>query len=258
MSWIQRKIFSLCIIAMAIGAVTLGSPATAQDANIRSVTFYTVKPERVGDFMAEIKSYNALLAKSGSTLYSSTWVSLTGDHVYAHVIYHKSWAELDSSMMTDPKMKDQAMDLTRTSMRIGDCAVSTRRVIEEVMPDLSSPSNGDVPKMIRVLQTQVRPEKMNEYLDLIKNEIVPAIKKGGTTDYSYAEGRLGESNLTVTSVVGFNSWADLDAGVGAQKGLSKDGYQDLVAKVRSLIVQSQFDVYRYEPDLSYLPPTAAK
>jgi quinol monooxygenase YgiN len=243
---------------MGISAATLVTPASAQDGNIRSVTFYTVKPERVGDFIAEIKSYNALLAKSGSTLYSSTWVSLTGAHEYAHVIDYKTWADLDYTMSNDPKMKDQAMDLTRISMRINDCAESSRRIIEEVLPDFTLSSKGDMPKMIRVLQTQVRPDKVHEYLDLVKNVIFPAVKKAGTKDYSVAEERYGESNLQVTSVTGFDTWADLDAGIGAQKGLSKEDYQGLLDKVRALITSSEYDIYRFQPDLSYLPPPTAK
>jgi hypothetical protein len=91
----------------------------------------------------------------------------------------------------------------------------------------------------------------------MKHEIFPAVQKAGTKDYSVAEGRLGESNMEITSVTGFNTWADLDAGIGAQKGLSKEDYQALLDKVRSLTVESEYDVYRFEPDLSYLPPPPA-
>jgi quinol monooxygenase YgiN len=143
-------------------------------------------------------------------------------------------------------------------MRIIDCTESWHRSIEMVVPELSLPESGDPPKMIRVLVTQVRPDKYQEYLDLVKNVIFPAVKKGGATSYSVAEGRLGESSLEVTSVTGFNNWADLDAGIGAQKGLSKEDYQALLDKVRMLITQSEYDVYRYEPDESYLPAPAAK
>jgi hypothetical protein len=55
-----------------------------------------------------------------------------------------------------------------------------------------------------------------------------------------------------------NSWADFDGEFGAEKGFGKEGYKALVAKVRTLITSSQFDVYRFEPDLSYMPPPAAK
>lgn len=256
MSWIQRKVFSLCIFALAIVAAALGSTASAQEGNIRSVSFFTVKPDRIGDFQAEIKEYDALLAKGGSTLYSTTWVSLTGPREYAHVTLYTKWADLDAD--ADPKMKDLAADLARVNMRIIDCTESWHRTIEEVVPDLSLPDTNTMPKMIRVIVTDVRPDKYNEYLDLEKNEILPAVKKSGAAFYSFAETRYGNSSLEVTSVTGFDSWADLDAGIGAQKGLGMDGYHALVEKVRPLIAKSEFNIYRYEPDLSYMPPPAAK
>ena len=256
MIWIQKKVFCLCIFALAIVAAALGSTASAQEGNIRSVSFYTVKPDRVGDFQAEIKEYNALLAKGGSTMYSTTWVSLTGPREYAHVTLYTKWADLDAG--ADPKMKDLAADLARVNMRIVDCTESWHRTIEEVVPDLSLPDTNTMPKMIRVLVTDVRPDKYNEYLDLEKSDILPAVKKSGAPYYNFAETRYGNSNLEVTSVTGFDSWTDLDAGVGAQKGLSKEDYSALLEKVRPLIAKSEFNIYHYESDLSYMPPTAAK
>jgi hypothetical protein len=239
---------------LAVGvAAALVTTASAQG-NIRSVTFYTVKPDRIGDFLAEIKSYNALMAKAGSTYYSSTWLSLTGPRTYAHVIYYKTWAELD--VTTDPKMKEQEVDLARINMRITDCTESWHRVIEEINPDLSLPDSGKMPTLIRVPVTQVRPDKVNDYLALAKSDILPAIKKSGAKDFTMAQGRFGEPSSTITSVLGFSNWAELDAGIGPVKALGKDGYAALVAKVGSLIVSAQYDLYRFQPDLSYLPPPA--
>lgn len=240
-----------CIVAVGV-AVALGASAPAQG-TIRSVTFYTVKPDRVGDFQAEIKSYNALLAKGGSTRNYSMWLSLTGPHTYAFAANYKTWAELDAG--ADPKMKDLVTDLARISMRITDCTESNHRVIEELDPDLSLPDSGKEPAMIRVLTTQVRPEKFDDYLALVKSDILPAVKKSGVTDYNIAKGRFGESSSVITSVAAMSNWADLDGGVGAQKALGKEGYQKLLARVRPLIASSQFDIYRFQPDLSYLPPT---
>jgi hypothetical protein len=112
--------------------------------------------------------------------------------------------------------------------------------------------------MIRVLVTDVRPDKIGDYLDLMKNEILPAVKKGGVKDYTFASRRFGAPNTQFISVAGMNSWADFDGEFGAEKGLGKEGYKALVAKVRMLITSSQYDVYRFESDLSYLPPAAAK
>src|SRR6476661_9496667 len=110
---------ALCCSILAAGlAAALGTTASAQG-NIRSVTFYTVKPERIGDFLAEIKQYNALLAKGGSTRTYTMWLSLTGPRTYAQAVYYKTWADLDAG--ADPKMKEQATDLARIGMRITDC-----------------------------------------------------------------------------------------------------------------------------------------
>jgi hypothetical protein len=240
---------------MAVVAALVTS-ASAQDGNIRSVVLYTVKPDRIGDFEAEIKAYDAVLAKGGSTHYASVWLSQTGPREYARVMYYDKWADLDAG--PDPKLKEQAADLARISVRIVDCTESSRRMIDEINPDLSLPPSSDMPKMIRVLVTDVRPEKVGDYLDLMKNEILPAVKKGGVTSYSFASRRFGAPSTEFISVAGFNSWADFDGEYAAEKGLGKEGYKALVAKVRMLIVQSQFDLYRFEPDLSYLPPPTAK
>jgi hypothetical protein len=250
-----RRTVCQWVFAMVVAAALVTS-ASAQAGNIRSVTFYTVKPDRVGDFQAEIKEYNAVLAKGGSTHYGSVWVSLTGPRVYVLVSYYTKWADLDAG--ADPKMKEQAADLARIGMRITNCTDSWHRIIEEVMPDLSLPASMEMPKMIRVLVTQVRPDKFNDYLELVKKEVLPAAQKGGLKSFSVAQTRYGAPSTEITSVAGLNNWADLDGGFGVEKGLGKEGYQSLLVKVRALIIQSDADVYRFQPDLSYLPPATAK
>jgi hypothetical protein len=248
-----KRLVCQWFLALTVAAALVTS-ASAQRGNIRSVTFYTVKPDRIGDFQAEIKEYNALSAKAGGTYYYSMWVSLTGPRVYARVMYYNKWAELDAG--TDPKLKDHAADMARINTRIIDCTASWRRTIEELQPDLSLPESKDIPKLVRVLVTDVRPDKYKEYLSLVKNEILPAAKKGGLKMYDFAETRYGGPNTEVSSVVAMDSWGDLDGDVGIQKGLGKEGYQALLEKVRPLIVQSEVNEYRFLADLSFLPPAA--
>lgn len=250
-----RKLVCQCILALTV-ALALVTSASAQRGNIRSITFYTVKPDRIGDFQAEIKEFNAVYAKGGATEYNSVWVSLTGPHVYARVMYYNKWAELDVGR--DPKLKDQAADLARIGTRITDCTESWRRIIEEIQPDLSLPPSNEMPKLVRVLVTQVRPDKYKEYLSLVKSDILPAAKKGQLKMYEFSETRYGGPNTEVSSVVAMDSWGDLDGDIGIQKGLGKEGYQALLDKVRPLIVQSEVNEYRFQPELSYLPPDTAK
>jgi hypothetical protein len=253
---IKKSVLWSCLAAMLLAAALLVTPASAQGPTIRSITFYTVKPDRIGDFEAEVKEYNAILAKAGSDRYSTIWTSLTGPREYARVQMYYKWADLDTTVATDPKLKDQAADLARISTQIIECTSSWHRDIDIIMPEYSLPDTGDEPAMIRVLVTQVRPDKYHDYLDLQKNAILPAIQKSGAKDYNFAEKRLGEPSPEFVSVIGFSNWADLDGTIGAEKGLGKDGYQALLNQVRALIVQSEYFIYRYQPDLSYLPPPA--
>jgi quinol monooxygenase YgiN len=112
--------------------------------------------------------------------------------------------------------------------------------------------------MIRVLTTDVRPDKYNDYLALVKSDILPAAQKGGLKWYEFSEMRYGAPNTEVTSIVAMDTWGDLDTGVGIQKALGKDGYQALTEKVRPLIVQAVVNEYRFLPDISYLPPAPPK
>jgi quinol monooxygenase YgiN len=250
-----RKVVCQCILAAGVAAALVTS-ASAQNGNIQSVTFYTVKSDRVGDFQAEIKELNALYAKGGSTNYASMWVSLTGTREFVRASYYQKWAELD--VMSDPKLKDEAADIARVAERIYACTESRRRIIAEIQPDLSLNTATEMPKMIRVLTTDVRPEKYKEYLALVKSDILPAAQKGGLKLYEFSETRYGGPNTQVSSVVNMDSWADLDGDFGVQKGLGKDGYQALMEKVRPLIVQSVVNEYRFLPEISYLPAPAAK
>src|SRR5207248_10036822 len=75
MTYKQR--ITTCVFTMAAGAA-LTAPAWAQQRKIRSVPFYRVKPDRVGDFQGAIKEYNSVLLKGGSDRYYTVWQSLTG------------------------------------------------------------------------------------------------------------------------------------------------------------------------------------
>lgn len=249
-----RKIVCRCVLVAL--AATLVTVASAQTGNIRSINFVSVKPDRIGDFQAELKELHALMKKDNSTRYSSVWVSLTGPREYAIVTYHNKWSELDAG--PDAATKEDAADLARLQTRMIDCATNWRRTIEEIQPDLSLPATTEVPTMVRVLTTLIRPEKYNEYLALVKSDVIPAAQKGGAKTYIFAEARYGAPSTQVTSVISMDKWGDLDEPMSVEKGLGKEGYQALLAKIRPLIVQSESNEYRFQPELSYLPPAPSK
>jgi hypothetical protein len=250
-----KGIVCRCVLVSALAA-SLATFASAQNGNIRSITFVSIKPDRIGDFQAELKEVHALMKKNNSTRYTSVWLSLTGPREYAIVSYYSKWSELDAG--ADPSAKEDAADLARLQTRMVDCASSWRRTIEVIQPDLSLPPGEEAPKMVRVLTTIVRPEKFDEYLKLIKTDVLPAAQKGGLKTYIFAEAKYGAPNTQVSSVIAMDKWAELDEPMGIEKALGKEGYQALLQKIRPLVVQSEANEYRFQPDLSYLPPAPTK
>jgi hypothetical protein len=254
----KRNYKSVCansLLAM-MAVASLAMPAQAQQTNIRSVRFYTVKTDRVGDFQAAIKDANAIMAKAGSDRYFSIWASLTGPTEYVRVDNYTKWADLDRG--ADPKLKEQQAALQQITTRIMQCVESSHRVIEQELPELTLPISGALPKMIRASQSRVRPDKVNEYLELVKSDVFPAAKKSGLKFFSVAQVRYGAPTTEFISVAGLDHWADFDAGFGVEKAMGKEGYQRFLTRMRPLLVDTEYNVYRLMPDLSYLPPTTSK
>lgn len=249
MSCSKRRGCYRCVFAMA-AAVSLIAPALAQERNIRAVRFYRVKPDRVGDFRAAIKEYTGIVKTGGSSRFYTTWVSLTGPNEYLRVDHYAKWADLD--VVAEPKLKEQAADLQRIGIRIIQCTESSERIIEEILPDLSLPM-GDIPKMVRTQLTRVRPDKINEYLALVKSDVFPAVKKAELKSYSIAQVRYGAPSSEFLTVSGLDNWAQLDERRGIQKAMGEEGYQRFLAKIRPLVLAVEYNMYRFEPDLSYLP-----
>ncbi len=192
-----------------------------------------------------------LLAKGGSNRYYSMWQSLTGANEFARATSYTRWADMDAG--ADPKMKEQAAELQGISTRIIQCTERWHTIIDEVLPDLSLPDTAETPKMIRVLRTQVRPDKVGEYVALSKSEVLPAIKKAGLKFFSVSQVRYGAPTSEFVTIAGFNSWAELGEGSGIEKGIGKEGYQRYLVTVGQLYVEREFNVYRFVPESSYLP-----
>jgi hypothetical protein len=250
MIWGQRRFGYQCVFALAAAAVLI-TPARAQQANIQSIRFYSIKPDRVGDFLASTKEYTEVAKKGGSERYFFLLHSLTGANEYVRVDNYTKWADIDETG-PEPKMKEQAAQLQSITTRIFQCVESSHRIIDEIQPDLSLPQTGGV-QMLRILRQRVRPDRVGEFVALQKSEASPAAKKAGLKFYTVSQVRYGEPNSEFVSVSGLAKWADLDGGTWIQKAMGEEGYQRFAAKVRPLIIEATSDIYSVVFDSSYQP-----
>lgn len=227
--------------------------AFAQDMKYRSVSRFRVKPDRAGDFTLNIKEYISVMKKANPDRSFSMWSAMTGPMEYILVSYHAKYAELDYLMANDPKMKDVSAQLAAIGSRINACVDASERYVDEILPDLSLPRPAEMPKMVRMIRSKVKPGQANAYMDLIKSTSLPAMKKAGAKVYTFTRMRYGRPTNEFSSVTEIANWASLDGTAPIVQALGEAGYQQYLAKVMALLDESEVNLYRHMPELSYAP-----
>jgi hypothetical protein len=240
-----------CIVALAATLVSVTPVLAQEQTNIRSISRYRLKPDRVGDFRSVVKDINAVLKKAGHNRAATWWQSQSGPREMALVAYYSKWAELG---VMPAAFKEAGSDLAPLFARLQQCSDSVDRVVDEILPDHSLPMAANVPRMVRVLRLVVKPDRVDEYLALQKAEIVPAAKKAGLSTLLVARTRYGGSAFEFRSVIELKGWADLDGKSPLVEAMGGDAaYQKYLAKIRPILTEAEYNLYEHQADLSYLP-----
>ena len=234
----------LLIIAIALTAFCM--PSWAQ--NIRTVLFVKVKSGQDESWKAAVKDYAALVKKAGSEQGFTIWESESGPAQYAVVWYSTKWKDLDED---DPKLKAVEADRARLFARLDTMTESLETWIDEMQPDMAIQSK-EIPPMVRVGRTRVVSAKMGEVKAMLHDQLVPALKKAGVSDYGAAVARFGTPSNEIHTYLGIKGWADLDGGIGAQKAMSADEYKAFEAKLLPMIESTEWSIWKFHPELSYV------
>jgi len=234
------------IAAIALSAFCI--PSWAQN-NIRTVLFVKVKMGQEDNWKAAVKDYAALQKKAGLENGFTVWESHSGPQEYAVVWYNAKWKDIDQD---DPKMKPFEADRERLFARLDTMTDSLETWIDEIQPDMLVQSK-EIPPMVRVGRTKVVYGKMDDVKALFREQIVPAIKKSGASDYGAAVARFGTPTNEIHSYLGLKGWADLDGPVGTEKGMSADEYKAFQVRLQPLIESTEWSIWKFQPELSYVP-----
>jgi hypothetical protein len=246
----MKKPFSLrgCLLA-AIALTTFCAASWAQG-NIRTVLFVRVKMSQEDSWKAAVKDYAALMKKAGSDQGFTVWESQSGPSQHAVVWYSTKWKEIGEQ---NPKLQPVEADMARMFARLDTVTDSLETWIDEMQPDMMIRSK-EVPPMVRVGRTRVVSGKMDDLKALFRDQIVPAVKKSGATDYGVGVARFGTPANEIHSYLGLSSWADLDGPLGVEKAMSAADWKAFQSKLAPLIESTEWSMWKYEPELSYVLP----
>jgi quinol monooxygenase YgiN len=245
-----RNFVSLCRRLLVVASLfAFSTPGWAQ-ANIRTVLLVKVKQGHDDSWKDAVKDYVATVRKAGSEEQFTMWDSQTGPSLHAVVWYSTKWKELGEE---NPKLKPVESDIETLFRRLDADTDSIETWVDEMQPELMIRSN-QIPPYVRTGRTRVLPGKMEEFKALLRDQILPAYKKAGATDYGVAVARFGTPSNETHSYLGVNGWGDFDSTIGIEKGMTPGEWKAFQAKVGTLVEWTQWDLWKFEPDLSYLVP----
>jgi len=106
------------------------------------------------------------------------------------------------------------------------------------------------PQLARVTITHVKPDMLTEWIDLEKNEVVPALKKAGQTARTVYVTSLFGNSYEYVIITPFQKYADFDAGNPMIKALGETASARLAEKLRKCTESSTSYVNTRLADLS--------
>ncbi len=106
------------------------------------------------------------------------------------------------------------------------------------------------PVRLQVQVTQVKPEMVGTYQDLIKNELIPGLKKAGVQyRWTFTNGPSGQG-FTFVSAQPVTNYAQFDQPGVLQRAIGADGVANFNAKLRPTIVSQHTYLQTLRQDLS--------
>ena len=108
------------------------------------------------------------------------------------------------------------------------------------------------PQWMEVTKIVVRPEKVGEFHDWVKNEFNPALIKGGVKlQYAWHTGEFGDL-FTYYFVSPIGKFADFDGDGPIEKALGRDAAGPFFAKAGTLVKSVENYAMAERPDMSYM------
>jgi hypothetical protein len=113
------------------------------------------------------------------------------------------------------------------------------------------------PIRMRLQVTQVRPDMAGAYQDVIKNEVIPALKKAGQPwQWMFTTGAVGQGGTFVT-VRPIANYAEFDQPGMLQKALGPDGAAKVVAKITPTVLGNRSWIQTLNPNMSIVSNATA-
>jgi hypothetical protein len=228
----------------------LASPLGAQ--TIRVMEFNQPKRDHIDDYRAAEIDYAAAMRRVADSETYSCWLSLTGTAEVLRIFDYATWAERDQPNVAQ-RHPDRAAEIASIEQRARNANQSFRTVAMHLVPDASLPLAGENPRMLFVRWVRVSSGHLGEYEGIVKNEILPGLKKAGIKSFSVWQVDFGAPTPQLVLIEGIDNWAFFDRANPLKAAVGQEAYERTLTKAQAITVELREDLYRFRPELSYLP-----
>ena len=225
---------------------------TAPPTTRSQVTLVRLKPDMVNEWLDLQKNEVIPAQKKGGVTSRTTLQTVFGNAFeYAVIIPYPSYGVLDGQNAQQKALGNEAA--ARLAAKIRKCILTQTTYVLNRRDDLGIPQ-GTAPAM-RTVVSRPLPGKQDDYLNYIKNDLLPVMKKakdaGKIAGYNVSLRGEGAAAGELTRTTYYNKFADLDAGNPAIPVVGQAAATALGAKGAALATTVQVLVRRQVADLSF-------
>jgi hypothetical protein len=227
-----------------------------QSAIWNQVRIIRVKGDRVADFEARIKELSAAMTNRGRGF--NVWQVVLGDQNTYHIVSQlESFASLPQQQANPPMEQAQ---WTGWLERIAGTIDSQVMGVAQVHADLSMmPQQVQAsPELMILVTDKLLPGKREEFVALLRNELMPAFRKSSIIGLVANEMAFGSGTGDWVFAVPVQSWAELDKPMPLFTSMGQQAAEELLSRADAMVERSETIVLRTRSDLSAAAPPAAQ
>ena len=252
------RVLGGALALVVLGAIVLTAiqpqaprPQPAPKRETLQVTVAKIKPELVDQWLEFQKNETIPMLKKSGLKSRDAWTTATFGEgfTYAFVTPIESFAQYDGDARPVRALgADGARAYGEKNRRFVE---STRTFAIQTRPDLSYDIKMTAPPKLALLSDiTVAPGKVADYEAFVKTDVLPIMRKV-RVGYAVDQTIIGGDISAFSSLIFYDSFADIGKGHPFQRVLGVEGERQLQAKAAAFVTHVERHVIRFVPELSF-------
>lgn len=217
------------------------------------VTIVKVKPDLLNEWLEFQKNETIPMLKKAGAIRRDAWqTGIFGESgMYAFVVPIETFTQYDGD---NPPLRALGADGARAyAEKNRRFLVSSHTYAEQMRPDLGyEVKMSGPPKLALLSNVQIAFGKGSDYEALVKSELLPVMRKAHL-GYAVSQTVLGGDINEFTTLIFYDTFADIGKGHPFDRILGADGSRQLTAKAVGIVTHVERSIVRYVPELSFAP-----